>query len=186
MDALQKTDGGRLAVQTPPDPRSGATRLVLDPLEWIQRIPHPRSGAALPALFAFPSRIEMLILCLSFKQRNDQSQREPWDSFSLTTLTTSCRSAPWIIRSRFRSAPGEKPIRPGPGGKSTACTSKTTPSSNRRRLGVSWDRRWTPMGTCIAPIPAREKSSASILLETRHCTQPGRTGPLYLRQLPGF
>jgi hypothetical protein len=27
-----------LALQTPPDPRSGATLLVLDPLEWIHRI----------------------------------------------------------------------------------------------------------------------------------------------------
>ena len=38
MDALQKLDDGNLALQTAPDPRSGATLLVLDPLEWIHRI----------------------------------------------------------------------------------------------------------------------------------------------------
>ena len=38
MDALQKLDDGRLALETPPDPRTGATILSLDPLEWIHRI----------------------------------------------------------------------------------------------------------------------------------------------------
>jgi hypothetical protein len=38
MDALEKLDDGTLALETPPDPRTGATRVVLDPLEWIHRI----------------------------------------------------------------------------------------------------------------------------------------------------
>jgi hypothetical protein len=38
MDALQKLDAGHLVLQTPPDPRSGATSITLDPLEWIHRI----------------------------------------------------------------------------------------------------------------------------------------------------
>jgi hypothetical protein len=38
MDALQKLDDGRLALETPPDPRTGATRLTLVPLEWIHRL----------------------------------------------------------------------------------------------------------------------------------------------------
>jgi hypothetical protein len=38
MDALEKLDDGALALETPPDPRTGATRVVLDPLEWIHRI----------------------------------------------------------------------------------------------------------------------------------------------------
>jgi hypothetical protein len=38
MDALQKQDDGNPALETPPDPRTGATLLVLDPLEWIHRI----------------------------------------------------------------------------------------------------------------------------------------------------
>jgi hypothetical protein len=38
MDALQKLEDGRLAMETPPDPRTGATWLALDPLEWIHRI----------------------------------------------------------------------------------------------------------------------------------------------------
>jgi hypothetical protein len=37
MDALQKLDDGNLALETPPDPRTGATLLALDPLEWIHR-----------------------------------------------------------------------------------------------------------------------------------------------------
>ena len=38
MDALQKLHDGRLALETPPDPRTGATLLALDPLEWIHRL----------------------------------------------------------------------------------------------------------------------------------------------------
>jgi hypothetical protein len=38
MDTLQKFEDGRLALETPPDPRTGATLLALDPLEWIHRI----------------------------------------------------------------------------------------------------------------------------------------------------
>jgi hypothetical protein len=47
MDALEKLNDGTLALETPPDPRTGATRVVLDPLEWIHRIsthiPDPKS-----------------------------------------------------------------------------------------------------------------------------------------------
>jgi len=38
MDALERLNDGTLALETPPDPRTGATRVVLDPLEWIHRI----------------------------------------------------------------------------------------------------------------------------------------------------
>jgi hypothetical protein len=38
MDALGKLEDGSLSLETPPDPRSGATRLVLDRHEWIHRI----------------------------------------------------------------------------------------------------------------------------------------------------
>jgi hypothetical protein len=38
MDALEKLGNGRLVLETPPDPRTGATSIELDPLEWIQRI----------------------------------------------------------------------------------------------------------------------------------------------------
>jgi hypothetical protein len=37
MDALQKQNGS-LAMQTDPDPKTGATLIILDPLEWIHRI----------------------------------------------------------------------------------------------------------------------------------------------------
>jgi hypothetical protein len=38
MDALEKHGDGSLVLHTPPDPRSGATSIELDPLEWIHRI----------------------------------------------------------------------------------------------------------------------------------------------------
>jgi hypothetical protein len=38
MDALQSLDGGRLVMETLPDPRTGATSIELDPMEWIHRI----------------------------------------------------------------------------------------------------------------------------------------------------
>jgi hypothetical protein len=44
MDPLQKLDDGSLTLETPPDPRTEATLLTLDPLEWIHRITaHSRS-----------------------------------------------------------------------------------------------------------------------------------------------
>jgi len=46
MDALRKLDDDNLALETPPDPHTGATLMVLAPLEWIRRItahiPDPR------------------------------------------------------------------------------------------------------------------------------------------------
>jgi len=51
MDALQKLQDGNLALETPPDRRTGATLLVLDPLEWIHRITAlPRSRVPWPTL----------------------------------------------------------------------------------------------------------------------------------------
>ncbi len=38
MDALEKLDDGTLALETPPDPRTGATCVVPDPLQWIHSI----------------------------------------------------------------------------------------------------------------------------------------------------
>jgi hypothetical protein len=38
MDALCRLDDGSLVLQTPPDPRTGATPIELVPLEWIHRI----------------------------------------------------------------------------------------------------------------------------------------------------
>ena len=38
MDALHKLQDGNLALDTPPDPKTGATAVTLDPFEWIHRI----------------------------------------------------------------------------------------------------------------------------------------------------
>jgi hypothetical protein len=38
MDALHKLDEGNLALETPPDPKTGTILLMLDTLGWINRI----------------------------------------------------------------------------------------------------------------------------------------------------
>jgi hypothetical protein len=38
MDSLQRLDDGNLLMDTPSDPRTGATSITLDPLEWIHRL----------------------------------------------------------------------------------------------------------------------------------------------------
>ena len=38
MDALHRPDDGSLVVETPPDPKTDATSITLDPLEWVHRI----------------------------------------------------------------------------------------------------------------------------------------------------
>jgi hypothetical protein len=38
MDALENLNDGNLVLETPPDPRTGATSIELDPIEWIHRI----------------------------------------------------------------------------------------------------------------------------------------------------
>ncbi|MBN1566281.1 MAG: transposase [Acidobacteria bacterium] len=38
MEALHRLDNGSLVLETPPDPKTGATSIELDPLEWIHRI----------------------------------------------------------------------------------------------------------------------------------------------------
>ena len=47
LDRVTANDDGRVLLEIPPDPRSGATTLVLDPLEWVRRItnqvPAPRA-----------------------------------------------------------------------------------------------------------------------------------------------
>ena len=38
MDSLQKLDDGKLVMDTHPDPRTGATSITFDPLEWFHRL----------------------------------------------------------------------------------------------------------------------------------------------------
>jgi hypothetical protein len=52
MDAFHKLEDGNLALETPPDPRTGATAVTYDPLEWIHRA-HPRSRAPWPTLLRY-------------------------------------------------------------------------------------------------------------------------------------
>jgi hypothetical protein len=55
MDALQKLNDGNLALETRPDPRTGATVVALDPLEWIHRITaHIPIPATIASAFTAP------------------------------------------------------------------------------------------------------------------------------------
>ena len=38
LDVVEKVEGGRLRVRTPPDPRTGLVEKILDPLELIQHL----------------------------------------------------------------------------------------------------------------------------------------------------
>ena len=38
LEAIRMQDEGRLSVTTPPDPHTGATTLILDPLDWIHAV----------------------------------------------------------------------------------------------------------------------------------------------------
>jgi hypothetical protein len=59
MDSLQKFDDGKLVMDTPPDPRTGATSITLDPLDWIHRlsshIPNPGRACASSPLLQMPA-----------------------------------------------------------------------------------------------------------------------------------
>jgi hypothetical protein len=38
IDSIRRRQDGRLEIQTPPDPRTGATVRIFDPLEWIHAV----------------------------------------------------------------------------------------------------------------------------------------------------
>ena len=47
QDRISRATDGRILLSIPPDPRTGATVLTLDPMDWLRRItnqiPHPKS-----------------------------------------------------------------------------------------------------------------------------------------------
>jgi hypothetical protein len=68
LDALEKLDDGSLVLETPPDPRTGATSVPLDPLEWFtasRPISPTRDAIAkdfkepIPTAGGFPWRLQM-------------------------------------------------------------------------------------------------------------------------------
>ena len=44
LDVVEKVEGGRLRVRTPPEPRTGLVEKILDPLDLIQALPHGHDG----------------------------------------------------------------------------------------------------------------------------------------------
>jgi len=62
-DRVTATDDGRALLEIPPDPRSGATTLVLEPLEWVRRITNqvPASKAHMVRYYgAYANRVMKL------------------------------------------------------------------------------------------------------------------------------
>jgi hypothetical protein len=69
LDAIRELDDGRLVMETPADPRTGATSIELDHLEWIHRItshipdPDILANRSVRLGIAFHEAMESLNLC---------------------------------------------------------------------------------------------------------------------------
>jgi hypothetical protein len=72
MDALEKLDYGRLVLETPPDPSTGATSIELDPLEWILVFLSPEFGSSKRALILIAQNVHLDILRLGAYQSRTQ------------------------------------------------------------------------------------------------------------------
>ena len=63
MDRVHESEDGQVVLEIPPDHRSGATTLSLDPLEWMRRITNqiPAKGTHLVRYFgAYANRVRKL------------------------------------------------------------------------------------------------------------------------------
>jgi len=108
MDALKKQPDGTLTLQTPPDPRTGATSITLDPLEWIHRITAhiPEPGQHTRRSYgAYSNRCRVSVssrLAQDFAGRTARSTTEDEDSeFTRETRRTWAR----LLRKIFEVDP---------------------------------------------------------------------------------
>jgi hypothetical protein len=78
MDGPRKLDGGSLVMETPLDPKSGATSITLDALEWIHRItshiPDPDAivrdfTGPIPTAGGFPRRLRGTVKLSRFQRQ---------------------------------------------------------------------------------------------------------------------
>lgn len=107
MDALQKLGDGRLGLQTPPDPRSGATFVTLDPLEWIHRITMhiPDAGRHCQRFYgAYSNRARTAIFCAN--GGDVQPATDPNDEQDNSDFCREARST-WarLLRKIFETDP---------------------------------------------------------------------------------
>jgi hypothetical protein len=87
LDVLEELENGNLVLETPPDPRTGATSIVLDPFEWIHRITSHILPDSLPIPSGFLSPLEIEMLIKSDRQKG---------SLNFLSLTCSRPSALWL------------------------------------------------------------------------------------------
>ena len=106
MDALEKLDDGTLSLETPPDGRTGATRVVLDPLAWIHRITAhiPDPGSHCQRFYgAYSNRGRVLKSCVQGDGPEASADTEDGDNseFSREARSTWAR----LIRKIFEADP---------------------------------------------------------------------------------
>jgi hypothetical protein len=107
MDALVKLEDGSLALETPPDPRTGATSMELDPLEWIHRITShiPDPGRHCQRFYgAYSNRRR-----ISMAAREDNNGALPSAKHGEADISDGCREArsTWarLIKKIFEADP---------------------------------------------------------------------------------
>jgi hypothetical protein len=80
MDRVQEGDDGLVLLEIPPDHRTGATTLSLDPLEWLRRVTNqiPERGTHLVRYFgAYANRLRKIYRDQSGEVTEDRADEEP-------------------------------------------------------------------------------------------------------------
>jgi hypothetical protein len=80
MDRVHEGDDGQVLLDIPPDHRTGATVLSLDPLEWLRRVTNqiPEKGTQLVLSFgAYAHRLRKLYRDPSGEVTEDRAEKEP-------------------------------------------------------------------------------------------------------------
>jgi hypothetical protein len=107
IDSLRRREDGSLEIQTPPDPRTGATLRIFDPLEWIHAVTAhiPDRGQHQVRYYgAFSNRARSAVGLGKAKSRQDPQAEPPCDEDS---NFTKARRASWarLLRKIFEVDP---------------------------------------------------------------------------------
>jgi len=80
MDRVHESDDGQVLLEIPPDHRTGATTLSLDPLKWLRRVTNqiPEKGTHLVRYYgAYANRLHQLYRDPSGEVTEDRAEKEP-------------------------------------------------------------------------------------------------------------
>ena len=80
MERVHQGDDGQVLLDIPPDHRTGATVLSLDPLEWLRRVTNqiPEKGTHLVRYFgAYANRVRQLYRDTEGEVTEDRAEKEP-------------------------------------------------------------------------------------------------------------